>query len=83
MSANGLLVWSTSGATVALVVQGGIVVETPPYAHRWAYGRSARDLWYEGRRRGVDLTWIPQSEETVCRHTTYLSRFDRPPTSST
>ena len=60
MAADGLLVWSTPGATVGLIVVDGIVKETPPYAHRWAYGRNARELWREGRLRGVDLVWIPR-----------------------
>jgi hypothetical protein len=59
-AANGLLVWSTPGATVGLIVVDGVVRETPPYAYRWAYRRDARELWLEGRRRGVELTWIPR-----------------------
>jgi len=59
VGADGLLVWSTSRATVGLIVRGGVVVETPPYARRWALRRDARQLWVEGKRKGVDLTWIP------------------------
>jgi len=60
MAAYGLLVWSTLG----LVVKDGIVVDAPPYARRWALGRSARELWREGRERGVDVTWIPAEDPT-------------------
>lgn len=83
MSADGLLVWSTPGATLGLVVKGGVVVETPPYAHRWAYGRDARELWYLGKRRGVDLTWIATPGETTWVRTTYRSASAKRPSSST
>lgn len=82
MSADGLLVWSTPGATVGLVVKGGVVVGTPPYAHRWAYGRDARELWKEGKRRGVHVVWIPRPTEEAWEPATYRSRSGRPPDSS-
>lgn len=83
-SANGLLVWSTPGATVGLVVEDGVVVATPPYAHRWAYGRDARTLWVEGRRRGVDVTWIPRPEgaKRWADRARCPSPFEKPPSSS-
>lgn len=56
--ADGLLWWSTPSATVGLIVRAGIVVETPPYARRWAHGRDARELWRDGKRRDVDLEWV-------------------------
>lgn len=59
MTANGLVFYSTPGATVGLVVAGGIVVDCPPYARRWALGKDARDLWRDGKRRGVRLEWLP------------------------
>lgn len=62
---NGLIVWSTPGATLGLIVQDGTVTFAPPYARRWALGRSAYDIWRYGRRRGVDLAWIPQSSPSL------------------
>ncbi len=58
MPADGLIYWSTPRATVGLVVRDGIVVETPPYARRWAQGRDARDLWFDGVAKGVRLAWV-------------------------
>jgi len=57
-----MIVWSTPGATVGLFVREGIVVAAPPYAKAWALGRDARELWSEGKRRGVDLAWLPKGE---------------------
>jgi hypothetical protein len=55
---SGLIVWSTAGATVGLIVEDGVVTDAPPYARRWAMGRSAYDIWRIGKQRGVSLTWI-------------------------
>jgi hypothetical protein len=41
---NGLFYWSTDRATVGLVVRGGVVIDAPPYAHRWALGRTLAEL---------------------------------------
>jgi len=57
---NGLIVWSTPGATVGLIITDGKVVDCPPYVRRWALGRDARDVWQLGRARNVNLTWIPR-----------------------
>lgn len=59
-SASGLIVWSTGGATVGLIVTDGVITDAPPYARRWALGRSAREIWQTGTARGVHLTWIPR-----------------------
>jgi hypothetical protein len=56
--ADGLVWWSTAAATVGLIVVAGVVVDCPPYARRWAKGRDARELWRDGKRRGVDLHWL-------------------------
>ncbi len=55
---SGLICWSTPRATVGLVVRDGVVVETPPYARRWAQGRDARELWFGGVAKGVRLAWV-------------------------
>lgn len=62
MSVNGMIVWSTRGATVGLIITDGRVVDCPPYAVRWAKGRLARDIWQRGRASNVHLTWIPREE---------------------
>lgn len=41
---NGLLWWSSDRATVGLVVRDGVVVEAPPYARKWALGRTLAEL---------------------------------------
>lgn len=64
MAGLGLLIWSTPGVTLGLVVRDGIVVDAPPYARKWALGRSARELWHEARVRGVDVVWIPAPSDT-------------------
>jgi hypothetical protein len=57
---NGLIWWSTERATVGLVVRDGVVVETAPYARRWAQGRDAREIYRKGERQeGVALVWVP------------------------
>lgn len=40
---DGLLYWSTDRATVGLIIKRGVVVDAPPYAHRWV-GRRVADL---------------------------------------
>ena len=55
---NGAIWYSTSTATVLLVVRDGVVVDGPPYARHWAIGRRAADVWLEGYARGVRLTWL-------------------------
>jgi hypothetical protein len=57
---DGLIWWSTPRATVGLIVRGGVIVETAPYARRWAHGRSARDTYQRGlRQKGVTVVWVP------------------------
>ncbi|MDP9841099.1 hypothetical protein [Streptosporangium lutulentum] len=57
---NGLIWWSTHRATVGLVVRDGIVVESAPYARRWAQGRDAREIYRKGeQQKGVTLAWVP------------------------
>lgn len=65
MNANGVLWWSTKVATVGLVVQGGIVVDAPPHARRWAMGRPAQSLISQARRfrDHVTLAWIPEERQ--------------------
>lgn len=65
MSADGLIWLSTTSYTVGLIVRGGVVVETPPIARRWARGRDARELWRESRRRGADLEWMADPDQDV------------------
>lgn len=57
-----MIVWSTRGATVGLIITDGKVVDCPPYARRWALGQDARDLWQWGKARNVHLTWIPRED---------------------
>ena len=57
---NGLIVWSTAGATVGLIITDGKVVDCPPYARRWAKGMDANEIWQLGLSRGVRLEWIPR-----------------------
>lgn len=62
-NASGLIVWSTPGGiTVGLIVTDGVITDVPPYARRWALGRDARDIWRQGKARGVHLDWIPKGE---------------------
>ena len=56
--ADGLIFWSTKTATVGLLVRDGVVVDCPPYARNWALNKDARELWREGKRKGVDLQWL-------------------------
>lgn len=52
------MVWhSTPRATVGLLVSGGVVTDTPPYARNWALGRSAEELLNDPR---ADTAWIPK-----------------------
>lgn len=60
--ASGLIWVSTPAATVGLVVEGGVVVDCPPYARRWAQGRDARQVWRDAVRRGADLVWLPDPQ---------------------
>lgn len=55
---DGMIWLSTPRYTVGLIVRGGQVVDCPPLAHRWAYGRLARHVWREAARRGARLQWI-------------------------
>ncbi len=41
---NGLFYWSSDRATVGLIVKGGVVVDAPPYARKWALGRTLAEL---------------------------------------
>ncbi|WP_067173592.1 hypothetical protein [Microtetraspora niveoalba] len=60
---NGLIWWSTHRATVGLVVRDGVVVESAPYARRWARGRDAGEIYRRGdRQKGVTVVWIPADE---------------------
>ncbi len=59
VTADGLIWHSTRAATVGLVVRDGVIVDCPPYARRWAYGRDARDVWRRQHRAGADLVWLP------------------------
>ncbi|WP_346100748.1 hypothetical protein [Nonomuraea maheshkhaliensis] len=60
---DGLIWWSTGRATVGLVVRDGVVVETAPYARRWAKGRDAREIYRKGEQQeGVSLIWVPVTE---------------------
>ncbi|MEU1394108.1 MULTISPECIES: hypothetical protein [unclassified Nonomuraea] len=60
---NGLIWWSTRRATVGLVVRDGVVVESAPYARRWAQGRDAREIYRKGAsQKGVTLAWVPATE---------------------
>ncbi|TYB45139.1 hypothetical protein FXF51_60160 [Nonomuraea sp. PA05] len=60
---HGLIWWSTHRATFGLVVRDGAVVESAPYARRWALGRDAREIYREGeRQKGVSLVWVPATE---------------------
>lgn len=63
MDGDGLIWWSTARATVGLVVRDNRIVETAPYARRWAYGKDAHRLWDRGSRQpSVTLAWIPADE---------------------
>ena len=58
---DGVIWWSTRAATVGLVVAGGVVVDCPPYARRWAYDKPARELWDRAKRTpGTQVRWIPE-----------------------
>ncbi len=60
---DGLIWWSTTRATVGLIVRGGRVAEAPPYARGWAVGRDAGELYRRGeRQKGVTVAWIPEGE---------------------
>jgi hypothetical protein len=55
------LIWlSTPRYTVGLIVEAGRVVDCPPLVRRWAYGKFARDVWIEAKRRGARLEWLPR-----------------------
>lgn len=54
---EGMAWHSTPRATVGLLVSGGVVTDTPPYARNWALGRSAEELLNDPR---ADTAWIPK-----------------------
>lgn len=57
---NGLIVWTTGGICVGLIITEGKVVDCPPVARRWAMGRDADEVWQQGVDRNVHLAWIPR-----------------------
>ena len=56
---NGMIVWTTRTASFAMIVKANAIVDAAPMARRWAMGREPAQIWAEGIRRGVHLTWIP------------------------
>lgn len=62
IGANGLIVWTTPGVTVGLIITDGKVADCPPYVRRWAMGMDAHDLWHYGQSRNARLTWIPRGD---------------------
>jgi hypothetical protein len=60
VTTNGLIWCSTLRATVGLVVVDGWVVDCPPYARRWAFGRDARQVWRQQHAAGAELVWLPE-----------------------
>lgn len=54
-----MIYYSTPKATVGLLVRNKVIVDGPPYARSWAIGRSARDIWDQGKARGYTVLWIP------------------------
>ncbi len=60
--ADGVIWYSTPKATVGLVVKDGIVVDSAPYARRWALGCSARQIWDQGIAHGHSLKWLPMDQ---------------------
>lgn len=60
---NGLIVWTTPGITVGLIITDGKVVDCSPYVDHWAMGRDAYEIWQLGEQRNVNQTWIPRGVE--------------------
>jgi hypothetical protein len=59
VTASGWIYWSTRAATVALIVEDGVVVDGPPYVRRWAIGKDARELWRTGGTARRDARVVP------------------------
>lgn len=62
---NGMIWLSRPGYTVGLIVRGGRVVDCPPLAHRWAYGKLARDVWNTAAVVGARLMWRDDEPEII------------------
>lgn len=72
---SGLLVHSTPSATVGLIVEDGVVVDGPPYAQRWAIGKTKETIeagpgetaWLPDTRRRILITgsrmWGAETDE--------------------
>lgn len=55
---DGMIWLSTPRFTVGLIVRAGRVVDCPPIARSWAYGRLAYGVWARAaRRRDTRLAW--------------------------
>lgn len=59
---DGLIWYSTPAATVGLVVKDGVVVDAPPYARKWALGRSAEELLNHSH---ATTAWLPAARSTM------------------
>ncbi|GGT02406.1 hypothetical protein GCM10010176_053410 [Nonomuraea spiralis] len=45
-------------------MRDGVVVESAPYARRWAQGRDAREICRKGeQQKGVTVVWVPATED--------------------
>lgn len=66
---DGLIYWSTPRATVGLVIEGGVVVDAPPYARR-SLGRRVEDLPVTGEMIVIScphIAVVGTEEGLVCR----------------
>lgn len=58
---NGLLCVSHPRYTVGLIVRAGLVVEAPPYARKWALGRTPLEVTIHAGPQ-AKVVWLEDEE---------------------